>query len=208
MTSLKQILLCQRVSILIQLEVGWEDLFSKVNRCLVLGFNPYSVGSRLGSPSVYPLHQQTLKFQSLFSWKQVGKLKKKQSSMYQTNVSILIQLEVGWEERIAFATYTSIHSFNPYSVGSRLGSRLGRSFLCCFIVDEFPVSILIQLEVGWEAATPAPNEYTEIRFNPYSVGSRLGSRLKQLSGLTELLFQSLFSWKQVGKSISGFCPVV
>ena len=40
-------------------------------------------------------------------------------------VSILIQLEVGWEERLTTsALFRLCSSFNPYSVGSRLGSEV------------------------------------------------------------------------------------
>ena len=41
------------------------------------------------------------------------------------------------------------------------------------------VSILIQLEVGWEAVTLLMGPLGFVSFNPYSVGSRLGSEMME-----------------------------
>ena len=57
--------------------------------------------------------------------------------------------------------------FNPYSVGSRLGSVFQQHLQ----LEKNQVSILIQLEVGWEDDP----EFSD--------------------ALKELAFQSLFSWK-------------
>ena len=57
------------------------------------------------------------------------------------------------------------------------------------------VSILIQLEVGWEELFRSQFVVSPSSFNPYSVGSRLGRALSEVFGEIQKKFQSLFSWK-------------
>ena len=111
------------------------------------------------------------------------------------SVSILVLVDVGWEETGAPTGVTAATCFNPCFGGCRLGSL----FFILSFSSSVSVSILVLVDVGWEVPLDPMKLLIVLCFNPCFGGCRLGRIIKMIKTCFYLGFQSLFWWMSVGK---------